>query len=275
MKHGYIHGLKYWLEGMGSSCAGQTGLRLKKGAAMKKASFLIMFLFVTAVAVPGLCAEEKKWSDEGELAFVKTGGNTEVTNLAAKNLVKYQFSEKVLGSWKLGSLYAETDKVKTAQSYFTDLNVHYQSTEKMYYLAGAGWQQNKFSGIDRSLYGGLGAGYKFLDGPAHFLIGELGLRYVSDKYTDETGNNYAAGRGFGKYTYAFTEKNRASQSVELLYNFSNSKRYAVNSETAVISALSGNLSLKAAYVVNYQNEPIPSTFEKTDTMLTVALVVNY
>lgn len=247
----------------------------KKGTIMKKQALLITFLLVSAVAVPGLCAEEKKWSDEGELSFVETGGNTEVTNLAAKNLLKYQFSKNVLGSWKLSAVYAEADKVKSAQSYFTELNVHYQLTEKLYYLADAGWTRNKFAGVDRNLYGGLGAGYKFLDGPANFLVGELGLRYVWDEYTDETANNYAAGRAYAKYLYAFTEKNRAYQSLELLYNFSDSKKYDVKSETAVISALSGNLSLKAAYLVAYKNEPIPSTLKKTDTMLTVALVVNY
>ena len=218
---------------------------------------------------------EKKWKDEGELSYVKTSGNSKTTNLAAKNQVKYQFTEKVLGTWKVGALLGENDGKKNAENYFTDLKVDYLFTERFYALANAGWLKNKFAGIDRRLYGGPGAGYKFLIGPVNFLVGELGLNYVSDKYIDETRKNYLAGRAFGKYTYAFTKKNNFSQSVEYLYDFNDSEKYEVNSETALISALNGYLSMKAAYVVNYKHKPIPSTLKNTDATTTVALVVNF
>jgi putative salt-induced outer membrane protein YdiY len=139
----------------------------------------------------------------------------------------------------------------------------------------AGWQQNKFAGIDEQVYGGVGVGYKFLDGPNNFLIGELGVMYVSDTFTDKTRKDYPSGRAFAKYVYAFTEKNKFSQSLEYLDDLNDSQRYFVNSETAVVSSLSGNFSLKAAYLVNYSNEPVPATLKKKDSMLTVALVVTY
>jgi putative salt-induced outer membrane protein YdiY len=53
------------------------------------------------------------------------------------------------------------------------------------------------------------------------------------------------------------------------------ENYKVNSETALISALSGYLSLKASYVIKYNNKPVPETLEETDTILSVALVVNF
>jgi putative salt-induced outer membrane protein len=218
---------------------------------------------------------EKKWKDEGELSYVKTSGNSKTTNLAAKNQVKYQFTEKVLGTWKVGAILGENEGVKSAENYFTDLKADYSFTERFYSLANAGWLKNKFAGIDRRLYGGAGAGYKFLIGPVNFLVGELGLNYVSNKYIDETRKNYLAGRAFGKYTYAFTEKNNFSQTVEYLYDFDDSEKYEVNSETALISALTGYLSMKAAYVVNYKHKPIPSTLKNSDTTTTVALVVSF
>jgi putative salt-induced outer membrane protein len=246
---------------------------------MNKGTVLAMVLFIGIGMVgTGALGEEKpgkKWGDEAEVSYVNTGGNTQVTSLAAKNQVKYQFTDTFLGTWKLGAVYGENDNVKTAESYFTDLRADYLFTERFYSLANVGWLQNKFAGIDQRLYGGVGAGYKFLNGPAHVLVGELGLNYVSDRYTDKTRKDYPAGRAFGKYTYAFTEKNKFSQSLEFLYDFNNSKKYDVNSETALVSALSDYLSMKAAYVVNYKNEPVPATLKKTDTMLTVALVVNY
>jgi len=246
---------------------------------MKRLAFCMMVACISlAMAAANSHAEEKAvkaLSDEGEISYVKTDGNTQVTTLSAKNLLKYKFNDRLLGSWKIGAVTAETSHVKTAENYFTDLKLDYQNTLKLYSFVTAGWQQNRFAGIDEHLYGGVGAGYKILEGPAHFLIGELGVQYVADKYTDMTKKDYPGGRAFAKYIYAFTEKNKFSQSLEYLNDFDDSQNYKVNSETAVISAISGIFSLKAAYLVNYTNAPVPSTLKKKDSTTTVALVVNY
>ncbi len=138
--------------------------------------------------------------------------------------MKYKFNDRLLGSWKVGAVSAETSDVKTAESYFTDLKLDYQNTLRLYSFANAGWQQNKFAGVDEHVYGGVGEGYKFLDGPAHFLIGELSIMYVADKYTDTTKKDYPGGRAFAKYTYAITEKNKFSQSLEYLNDFNDSQK---------------------------------------------------
>jgi putative salt-induced outer membrane protein len=244
---------------------------------MKKVVLFIMVVCIglAVVTLSSFAAEEKAFSDEGELSYVQTDGNTEVTSLAAKNLAKYQFNERLLGSWKVGMVSAETYSVKTAESYNTELRLDYQNTKRLYSFVYTGWQQNKFAGMDEQVGGGIGAGYKFLDGPSNFLVGELGATYVSDTYIDMTEDDYAGARAFAKYVYAFTEKNKFSQSLEYLHNFDDSKKYFVNSETAITSALSGILSLKAAYLVNYANAPVPATLEKKDSTTTVALVVNY
>jgi len=251
----------------------------KKGVVMKKLTFIIMVMCIgLAVAATSSFAEEKEkkaLSDEGEVSYVQTDGNTKVTSLAAKNLAKYKFTERLLGSWKVGAVTAETSNVKTAESYNTDLKLDYQNTLRLYSFVNAGWEQNKFAGVDEHVYGGAGLGYKFLDGPANFLVGELGVMYVTDKYVDLAKDDYAGGRAFAKYIYAFTEKNKFSQSLEYLNSFDDSENYKVNSETAVISALNSIFSLKAAYVVNYTNAPIPATLKKKDSITTVALVVNY
>ena len=220
-------------------------------------------------------AEERKWSDEAELSFVDTGGNTDVMTLSAKNLLKYKFTEKLHAAWKLGALYGESDGEKNGESYFTELRADYLPTERLYYFAAAGWSKDEFAGIDSRYYFGPGAGYRFLTGPKHFLLGEVGFNYVNEQYTDDTDKNYLGGRGAAKYEYAFTEKNKFSQSLEFLYDFDDSENYNVNSETALISALSDYISMKASYVIKYDHQPVPSTLEDTDTILAVALVVNF
>ncbi len=238
---------------------------------MKVVAVLVVFVFLAVAAQ----AQEKKWVNEAELSFVDTGGNTDITSLAAKNLLKYTFSEKLQGAWKLGALYAESDGVKNAESYFTELRSDYLYTNSFYFLGIAGWLQDKFAGIDSRYYLGPGVGYKYLTGPEHFLIAEAGLNYVQEEYTNNTDEDFLQGRLFAKYDYAFTKKNKFSQSLEFLYDFDDSDNYNLNSETALISALSDYLSLKASYVIRHDNEPVPRTLDETDTVLAVTLVVNF
>ncbi len=238
-------------------------------------AILFTVLPVIFVLATGAYAEEKRWGDQAELSFVDTGGNTDITTLSAKNLLQYKFSEKLQGAWTVGALYGKTDGEKSAESYFSDLRLDYLFTNRFYSFAAAGWSQDEFAGIDSRYYVGPGVGYKFITGPKHFLLGEVGANYVYENYTDDTYEAYIEGRAYARYEYAFTEKNKFSQSVEYLYDFEDGDNYTVNSETALISALSDYLSLKTSYVVKYDNQPVPSTLKETDTILSVTLVVNF
>jgi len=205
---------------------------------MKVTGFFVAICVAYALAGAAY-AEEKKWTDEAELSFVDTGGNTEVVSLSGKNLLTYAFTEKLLGAWKLGALYGETDNVKNAEKYYTEFRLDYSYTDTIYFLAIGGWLQDKFAGIESRYY--LGPG----------------------------------GRVYGLYQYAFSKKNRFSQSLEFLYDFDDSDNYNVNSETALITALSNYFSLKTSYEIRYDHEPVPATLKDTDTVLSVTLVVNF
>ncbi len=235
----------------------------------------LTLLFSLFVMVPGVFAEEKKWSNQAELSYVDTAGNTEVTSLSAKNLLKYKFTEKLQGSWKLGALFGKSDGEKKAESYLIDPRLDYLVTDRFYLAAIAGWLQDKFAGIDSRYYLGPSMGYKFLIGPKHFLGSEAGLNYVNEEYTNGTEKDYLGGRAFGKYVYSFTETNKLSQSLEFLIDFDDSDNYNVNSETALVSALSSSLSLKTSYVIKHDNQPIPSSLDKTDTVLSLTLLINF
>jgi len=240
---------------------------------MRRTELLIGLLAVCFMAT-GTYAEEKRWSDEAELSFVDTGGNTEVTTLSAKNLLKCKFTDKLQGGWKLGALYGKSDGEKNAESYSTELRTDYLFTERCYSFALGGFLRDEFAGIDSRYYVGPGIGHKFLIGPEHHLLGEAGVNWVKEEYTDHTDEAFVQGRAFAQYEYAFTDKNRFSQSVEYLYDFEDSDNYNLNSETALTSALSDYFSLKASYVVKYDHEPVPKTLDKTDRTLALTLVVN-
>lgn len=232
------------------------------------ASFLIL---LTANAVP---AEEKKWEDTAELSYVQTGGNTEVLTFSGKNMLKYKFSEKWSGAWKIGALYGETDGVKNAERYYTDLRADYKATERIYYYGSGGWLRDEFAGFDNRYFLGLGAGYQILTGDRHFLSAEAGLNYAAEEYPNDTEDDFLEGRIFGSYAYVFNPKTKFTQDLEYLHNFDDSDKYKVNAITALTTTLSDLFSLKVAYEISYNNQPTPDTLEETDTIFSVALVVN-
>lgn len=219
--------------------------------------------------------DEKPWKDTAELSYVQTGGNTDIVTFSGSNSLDYKFSQRWSASWKISALSAETDSVKTAERYSTDLRTDYNASENIYLYGLGGWSQDKFAGIDTRYYLGPGAGYKILTGDRHLLSVEGGLSYAHEKYVDETENDFLEGRLLGNYEYHFNTKNKFSQTVEYLHNFDDSAKYRVKSVTAITTMLTDIFSLKISYELDYNNKPTPETLEQTDTIFSAALVANF
>lgn len=218
-------------------------------------------------------AADRKWSNETGFSYVQTTGNTEILTLALENVLGYTFSEKLEGVWNLRALNGETDGERTAERYFTDLRLDYLFSERLYgYVAGS-WLSDEFAGFDARYALGPGVGYRMLVGPKHFLLAEVGLNYAHEDYVAADSAEFAEGRAFGEYEYAFTERNRLTLNSEFLQDFDDSDNYKLNTTAALTSALNDILSLKVAYEVRYQNRPVPAELEKTDTVFGAAVVV--
>lgn len=234
-------------------------------------TLLLLLPFILATSA---VAAEKRWSDEAEVSVVSSNGNSKVTTLAARNLLRFPFSERFSGSWKLQGLYGENDGIKNAESYAMELRGDYAQSERLFYFASASWLQDEFAGIDvRDTYG-LGIGYKFLDGPTNFLVGEAGLIYTTEENTDGTDSDYPGGRLFARYDYKFNDANKFTQSVEFLPDFDEEKNWLLNSETALVAALNSTFSMKTSYLVKYDHQPLPG-LTRSDTLFGVALVANF
>jgi putative salt-induced outer membrane protein len=242
----------------------------------KKTAFYALAIWLMLYG--GLFAEEnkdKKWNDEAELSYVDTSGNTEVRSLSGKNKLGYQFNDRLAGEWNLSALYGETDGRKIAERYATDGRIDFSVTERLYVAGLVGWLKDEFSGIDQRISIGPAVGYKFLLGPKHFLKSEASLEYVEEDYTNNDEEAFMRAGLYGLYEFLLTEKSRFSQSLEYLYDFEDVNNYNLNSVTAIITSLSDIFSIKTSYEVHYDNAPVPDSLEETDTILSVALVVNF
>ena len=241
---------------------------------MHKLRLLVCIMAILGVSLVST-AEEKKFKDEAEISVVDKTGNTDTTDVNIKNLMWYQFTEKVDGSWKVAIGYGQTDGDKTAENYLTEFKGNYALNDRFYASALLGWERDEFSGIDQRYYIGPALGYKFYTGPKHFLIAEAGAQYVKEDYTDDTDDNFLEGRVFGAYKYQFTEKSAFKQEIELLNDFNDSEKFKVNSITSVTAALNSWLYMKTSYEINYNNDPTGDNIQKTDKVLSATLGINF
>ncbi len=221
--------------------------------------------------------QEKRFSNETIFSMVTTRGNTDTLTLAGENEMTYKFSEKWAGSWGAGAVYKEVDSTNKIERYFADLRMDASITELWYVYLLASWDRDEFSGSDHRLGLGPGMGCKFLNGPKHFLFGELGLNYRYEDYagSETDSEQFMEGRLFGKYKWAFTEKTNFSQKLEYLQSYKQEKTLKLKSDTALITALNKTMALKLNYSVLYNNNPIPSTLENIDSTFTTSLVIKF
>lgn len=217
---------------------------------------------------------ERAWTDEAELSYVKSSGNSQLETLAARNLFKLKHDDNWQSSLKLAALNGQSDGTRTSESYKAELRSDYVLSRRSYALIIGGWLKDSFAGIEARYNLGPGLGYKWLTGARHVFNNEVGLEYVHEKNTDDTRNDFLRGRLFALYEYNFSKKNRFSQSLEYLYDFDVSSNYNINSVSAITSALNSYWSLKAGYEIKYDNRPTPSSLEKKDSITTIALVLN-
>ncbi len=234
---------------------------------------LVIILVLLGLSAPVIYAGTPKVSDVAELSYVDTGGNSKLRSLVINNLLKYPVSDKTAIDWKINTLYGETDSVTSAERYLTELRGTYQATDRVYALVMGSWTRDTFAGFDARYFLGAGVGYKILMRMPHVLQAEAGLNYSVEDRTDGTNNTFPGGRVFVQYEYHFNDKNKFAQSVEYLPDFKDTGNYNINSETALISAISTFLSMKASYVIRYDNEPAAGT-KDTDTMVGITLVMN-
>jgi putative salt-induced outer membrane protein len=230
---------------------------------------------VTAEVVAQEPTKDRRLKNEAEVAAINTTGNTEVLTLSLRNALTYDFSRNLSGQWNLFALYGEQDHEKQAERYSTDLRGDYMFDSRKYaYLLG-GWLRDEFAGYENRYSAGPGFGYKLLGGPKHLLIAELGASLTREEYVTRDSSDFIESRLFGSYEYAFSEGSHFSQSLEYLQDLASGANYKMLSRTALTSALTKILAMRLSYEIRYQNRPVPESLEKTDTILSGSLIINY
>ena len=277
-----------------------TGRLVERCARLTCVPLLLLLMVLPAL---GQDQPERSWENTAELGFVTTTGNTQTENLTFKNTFTYSWEKTSL---KLeasmlnaeqtsrdarnvgGSLVVDETTEKTAESYRLSGKVRRDLRERLFTYGAASWERDVFAGIDSRYVIGAGLGYKALTLPKHELSLEAGADYTDEQAVgDADSETYAGARAAGDYLWKFSETAKLSQELELLYNLEESDDYRINSVTSVTAALTSRLALKTSYTLKYDNQPVVEVltadgfdpvifeFDKTDTILSASLVINF
>ncbi|MCM2266270.1 MAG: DUF481 domain-containing protein [Elusimicrobiales bacterium] len=241
-----------------------------------------MRIFITAAVVLGLAAPAlaqeaaapKKWKDTAELSYVQTSGNSKTATTAAKNLFNYDWGKTAL-EMTAGGLGTRSRNTVTAEQYNASEKVSFKLTGKNYAFQKTGWDKNRFAGFKDRWDLGLGVGRHILEKGNDNLFAEIGGGYIfEDRMPGAENQSFGTYRGYAKYIRTLSASANASQDLEYLGNLKDSEGYRMNAETAIVTSISTHFSLKASYVWKFANSP-SAGFRKTDTINSVAIIVNY
>lgn len=243
---------------------------------------LILALLVAAISF-GANAE---FSNESELSVLVNGGNTKMESYNLKTLSKKKMDKNVLsfgGHYTLGTttstVNGEDQKTETARNW--DVNAKYERvfTESLNGLFAVKYEGDEFSGIKQRDNYDLGAKYKFTDTDKVKTFFELAYRYSLERRTvrnDKNEDEFV----FHKAKLYFETSRKHSETVsskfwvEYLPNFTESKDYLITVEPSVAVTLSSTFSLKAAYKVIYDNQPVAGN-QMHDFLYTTSLLAKF
>lgn len=267
-------------------------------------------LFVTLAALAastglGAAAEPARpWTDVAEVSLVATSGNSKTTNLAGSNKFVYTWTSADLTLDAAALRTESTTRVLTnpdgtvdaaeqsaimAESYNAGGKYRRTIREGFLWYARAGWLRNRFAGIDSRYVAGAGLGYRFFKTDVQSLTSEVGGDYTKEARAGGTSTSYAGARAFLGYERSLSATSKIATELEVLENLKNTADLNAKSVTSVTASLTAKLALKVSYTVLFDRHPVevvvpgdtaevPAatfTYDKTDTIFSASLVINF
>ena len=265
---------------------------------------------------------EKKlgWKDTAELGFVATSGNTETTTLGLKNTLARDWQRARI-ELKLGAIRVETttrrlfavgdssadfsleedeDSQLTAENYFLTGRFDRKITDRFFWFAGAGWNRDRFAGIESRYQVFGGAGNVWIDLKRRTWRTDYALTGTKEEEVTETPDFDATFFGVrlsSTFLQAFGESGSYGNDTIIDENLDDTSDLRVNMTNWVAVNMSTHLALKVSLQWLFDNQPaqqavnlyptsdpggtgapsgtVLADLDELDTIFTTALVIKY
>jgi putative salt-induced outer membrane protein YdiY len=252
---------------------------------------------------PGLYAN-------ADLSYVLTSGNSSSSSLGFKGDLTRRFARHSIG-FAVGGIRASSspdvrvavgtpqdfevqvpDPERTAEAYYGRGRYDFKLSDRLFYTLGAGWERNRFAGIENRWVADTGIGYIFVNNERTSFRSAVGVTYTDEDYTSSDGRDGS----FAGVRLGWDFRQQMFSATTLTHSFigdqsledSASRRF--DAQLGLHVAMSDRLGLKVNWRILYNNTP-PSTevqlfapggaptgltvlapYKKTDQGLSVSLV---
>ena len=238
-------------------------------------------LVLTVLAVPSVLPAQdsvpkaKPIKATGDISFVKTGGNTDVTTLGLADKVEWKTSSRFTIKQNFSWVYGDDEDVISTNALLAGIRGEYGLSSRVLLFLGFNYDYDMFSGVKRRFEEYFGLGFNAIDHPRNLLRLEAGLSQFQEwELGTDDAYNFTAARLALDYKHLFTEKAYFQQILELHPNFDNSDDYRLRSETSLVAPLTGGIAIKVSYNLKYRGVP-PEDVETTDTVFRTGIQITY
>lgn len=210
----------------------------------------------------------------GDVGFVNTSGNTELTTINVGSKLGV-----TAGAWSVaqtfGVIHGTSEGATTTSLWRASLRGDRSLSERIGMYALSEFERNTFAGISSRYAESVGLAARLIAGKRDQLDAELGVGYVWQN-ADGGGldQEFSAGRAALMYRRALGPKATFGQGVEFLPNLKSGDDLRINAETSLTAPISAGIAMRAGYIVRYDGLPEPG-FKKTDRILTTGLQVTF
>ncbi|MEP6765148.1 MAG: DUF481 domain-containing protein [Gemmatimonadaceae bacterium] len=208
-----------------------------------------------------------------DLGFVSTSGNSKVTtlNIGEKLIVRRAKWEH---KQQFGAVYGAEDGKQTSNLLFANIRTDYALSKSITAFGYVGYDRNTFAGIARRFEEAAGLAVKIINSDRDQWNAEVGLALNQQLSTTDSTLNFTSLRSGTSYKHFFSKTAYAFQGLEYLPSFKDSQDYRINSETSIVAPLSAHMSMKAGYIIRFDNVPEPAHV-KSDRIFTTGLQFNW
>ena len=238
-------------------------------------------LILTVLTVPSIARaqdsvpKEKPIKATGDISFVKTGGNTDVTTLGLSDKLEWKTSSRFTIKQNFSWVYGDDEDVISTNALLAGIRGEYAFSSRILIFLGFNYDYDMFSGVKRRFEEYFGLGFNVIDHPKNLLRLEAGLSQFQEwELGTDDAYNFTAGRLALDYKHLFTEKAYFQQILEFHPNFDNSEDYRFRSETSLVAPITGGLAIKVSYNLKYRGVP-PVDVEGTDTVFRTGIQITY
>lgn len=216
-----------------------------------------------------------EFKSEDEATIISTSGNSDFKTYALKSDNSYSLNSNTIGL-KGKYTYGESDKVRNAENWEAQLSFGHALNDSISLIAAEIVEANRFAGFSRRYNTDLGLKYSFLKSDTSTALMSVSYRYSVEKNVDEN----IADKKDSKAKIYFEGSKQINKAVfaklwtEYIPNFSESEDYQINFEPSISVVMSDLLSLKMAYLWNYDHAPSAGS-QAHDTKYTTSVIAKF